>query len=55
MNPLLTAGARFPDATALALNALNLTLYRDRAAEWAAVRTRPWRGFARVRTSLPTA
>lgn len=36
------------DATALALNELNQALYRDRAAEWDAVRTRPWRGFARV-------
>lgn len=40
------------DATALALNALNLALYRDRAAEWDAVRTRPWRGFARVAAEL---
>jgi SAM-dependent methyltransferase len=40
------------DATALALNALNLSLYRDRAAEWDAVRTRPWRGFARVAAEL---
>lgn len=36
------------EATARALNALNLALYRDRAAEWSAVRARPWRGFARV-------
>src|SRR5262245_11592329 len=34
------------DATALALNELNLALYRDRADEWDAVRTRAWRGFA---------
>ena len=40
------------DATALALNAINLALYRDRAAEWSAVRTRPWRGFARVAGEL---
>jgi SAM-dependent methyltransferase len=40
------------DATALALNALNLSLYRDRAAEWDAVRTRAWRGFARVAAEL---
>jgi SAM-dependent methyltransferase len=40
------------DATALALNAINLALYRDRAAEWDAVRTRPWRGFARVAEAL---
>lgn len=40
------------DATARALNALNLALYRDRAAEWSAVRARPWRGFARVAAEL---
>ncbi|HVN37161.1 MAG TPA: class I SAM-dependent methyltransferase [Myxococcota bacterium] len=40
------------DATALALNELNQALYRDRAAEWDAVRARPWRGFARVARAL---
>jgi len=40
------------DATALALNELNQALYRDRAAEWDAARTRPWRGFARVARAL---
>jgi len=36
------------DATARALNALNRALYADRAAEWDAVRERPWRGFERA-------
>jgi SAM-dependent methyltransferase len=36
------------DATARALNALNLALYRDRADEWDAVRERPWHGFERA-------
>jgi SAM-dependent methyltransferase len=36
------------EATARALNALNLALYGERAAEWDAVRQRPWRGFAAV-------
>jgi SAM-dependent methyltransferase len=36
------------EATARALNALNLALYADRAGEWDAVRGRPWRGFDRA-------
>jgi tRNA (uracil-5-)-methyltransferase TRM9 len=40
------------DATARALNALNLALYRDRADEWDAVRERPWSGFERATLRL---
>jgi SAM-dependent methyltransferase len=36
------------EATARALNALNLALYADRAGEWDAVRERPWHGFGRA-------
>jgi SAM-dependent methyltransferase len=40
------------ETTAHALAAINRSLYEDRAAEWNAVRERPWRGFARVQQHL---
>ena len=42
------------DATARALNDLNLALYRDRAEEWDGVRRRSWDGFERAIQRLGT-
>lgn len=43
------------DATARALNELNLAFYREHGAAFSAKRSRPWRGWSRLLDGIPEA